>query len=91
MGPTPKCHFVSGLPNGNPEIPKIETPTTLGGHNFVRKPFIKMKSKEKLYPLSKTFQWYVAHHLHARKSKWFLTFINQESNYQFDSRPFFWP
>jgi len=29
MGPTPKCHFDPGLPNWNPKIPKIGTPTTL--------------------------------------------------------------
>ncbi len=56
MGPAPKCHFVSGLPNGNPEIRKVKTPTTLGAHNFMCKPPIEMKSKAKLYPLSKDFQ-----------------------------------
>ncbi len=28
--PTSKWHFVPGLPNGSPEIPKIRTPATLG-------------------------------------------------------------
>jgi len=28
--PTFKCHFVSGLPSGSPEIPTTGTPTTLG-------------------------------------------------------------
>ncbi len=27
--PTPKCHFVLGLPNGSPEIPKIRTLTNV--------------------------------------------------------------
>jgi hypothetical protein len=36
-GQTPKCHFVLGLPNGSPEIPKIETLVILGAHNFVWK------------------------------------------------------
>ncbi len=31
----PKCHFVLGLPNGNPEIPKVETSTILKAHNFM--------------------------------------------------------
>jgi hypothetical protein len=29
MGPSPKWHFVSGLPSGNPKIPKVGTPATL--------------------------------------------------------------
>ncbi len=43
-----KCHFVLRLPSGNPEIPKIGTPKTLEAHNFVCKPSIEVKSKEKL-------------------------------------------
>ncbi len=48
MGPASKCHFVLGLLNGNPEIPKVGTPLTLGAHNFVCKPLIEMRSKENL-------------------------------------------
>jgi hypothetical protein len=47
--PTFKWHFVPRLPNGSPEIPKVETPTTLGPHNFVCKPPIEMRSEAKLY------------------------------------------
>ncbi len=67
-GLTPKCHFVPGLPSGNPKIPKVGTPATLGAHDFVCKPSIEMKSKAQLQPSSKAFQWYVARHLHTRKS-----------------------
>jgi hypothetical protein len=49
MGPTRKCHFVSGLPSWSREIPKIGTLTTLEAHNFVCKPLIKVRSKTKLY------------------------------------------
>ncbi len=35
IGRAPKCHFVMGLPSGSLEIPKVETPTTLGAHKFV--------------------------------------------------------
>jgi len=38
-------HFVSGIPNGSLEIPKVEIPATLGPHNFVCKPSIEMRSK----------------------------------------------
>jgi hypothetical protein len=86
MGPTPKCHFVLGLPSESPKIPTIGVPTTLGPHNFVCKPLIEMRSKVKLYPLSRTFQWYVTHHLHARKSGWFwlLVVTSQISNLTLD-------
>jgi hypothetical protein len=30
-------------------------------------------------------------HLHASKSRWFVTFSGRKSNWQFDSWPFFWP
>ncbi len=88
--PTSKWHFVPGLPNGSPEIPKVGIPTTLGLHNFVRRLPTEMRFKEKLYPSSKAFQRYVACHLHARKSGRFPTFCGRESNCQFDSWPFFW-
>ncbi len=57
-------------------------PVTLGAHNFVCKPSIEIKSKEKLQPLLRAFQRYVARHLHVRKSGQFLTFNGQESNCQ---------
>jgi hypothetical protein len=91
MGPTPKCHFVLGLPSWSPEILEIGTSTTLQAHNFVCRPLIEMRFKEMLYPSSIAFQQYVACQLKTRKSGKFLTFNGQESNWQFDSRPFFWP
>jgi len=48
MGPAFKCHFVPRLQSGNPEIPKVGIPTTLGAHNFVCKPPIEMKFEAKL-------------------------------------------
>jgi hypothetical protein len=89
--PTSKWHFVLGLLNGSLEIPKVGTLATLGPYNFVCRPPIEMRSKTKFYPLPRAFQRYVAHHQHARKSGRFLTFSGRESNYQFDSWPFFWP
>ncbi len=41
-----KTH-VSELPSGSPEIPKVEIFATLGAHNFVCRPLIEMRSKEK--------------------------------------------
>jgi hypothetical protein len=49
------------------------------GH-FLWKPSIEMKFKTKLSPLSRTFQQYVAHHLHACISRWLSTFSGWESN-----------
>ncbi len=63
-GLAPKCHFVSGPPSGSLEIFIVGTPTTLKAHNFVHIPLIEMKSKAKLQPSSRAFQWYVASHLH---------------------------
>jgi hypothetical protein len=74
-----------------PKILKVETPPTLGAHNFVSRLLIEMKSQTKLQPLLRAFQRYVARHLHARKLRRFLTFSGRKSNCQFDSRPFFWP
>jgi hypothetical protein len=76
---------------GSPKILEIETLNTLEAHNFLVKPSIKMSPKKKLYSSSRAFQWYVTHHLHASKSRRFLTFSGRESNRQFESRPFFWP
>ncbi len=69
--------FVPGLPNGSFKIPKVEILATLGVHNFVCKPLIKMRSKAKLQPSSRSFQWYVTRYLHARKSGRFLTFSDR--------------
>ncbi len=91
VGLAPKCHFVQGLPSGSFKIPKVVFLATLGAHNFVCKPPIGMRSKAKLQPLLRTFQWHVARHMNARKLGRFLTFSGQESIVQFDSQPFFWP
>jgi hypothetical protein len=62
-----------------------------GPYNFVCRPPIKIRSKTKLYPSLRAFQWYVTRHLHKRKSGRLVTFNGQQSNCQFDSRPFFCP
>jgi len=41
-------YFVLQFLYGSPEIPKVGTPTTLGPHNFPRKPPIGMRVKENL-------------------------------------------
>jgi hypothetical protein len=76
---------------GNLEIPKIGTLVILEAHNFLWKPLIEVMSKAKLWPLLRAFQRYVACHLHTSKSRRFLTSSGRESNWQFDSWPFFWP
>jgi hypothetical protein len=77
--------------HGIPKFPKIGTPRTLEGHNFLCRPSIEMRSEAKLYPSSRALQRYVACHLQANKSRQFLTFNAWESNWQFDSQPFFRP
>jgi hypothetical protein len=47
-GPHPKWLFVPGLPSGSLEILTIVTLATLRAHNFLCRPLIVMKSKEKL-------------------------------------------
>jgi len=46
MRSTSKWHFVPGLSNGSPEIPKVGIPATLGPHNFVHRPLIEMSCQE---------------------------------------------
>ncbi len=91
IGPTPKWHFVPGLPSQSPKIPTTGILATLEAHNFVCKPLIEMRFKKKLQPLSRAFQRQVTRHLHTRNSGRFLTFSARKSNCQFDSLPFFWP
>ncbi len=91
MVATSKWLFVLGLPNGSPEIPIVGTLAILRAHNFLCISLIVMRFEEKLQPSSRCFQRCVACWLHARKLGRFLTFNDWESNYQFDSQPFFWP
>ncbi len=83
------------LPSGSPKIAPVRTPTTLEPHNFASRPWIVMQYKAKLQLSSRASQQYVARPLQPSKSGQFPTFSSQESNYQsnwqFDSRPFFWP
>jgi len=61
----------------NPKILEIEILAILNAHNFSCKSLIEVRSKAKLYPLSKAFQQYVACHFHVYKSRRFLTFNDQ--------------
>jgi len=76
---------------GSPEIFEFGTLTTLEAHNFLCRPPIEVRSKAKLYPSLRSFQKYIAHHLHISKSRQFPTFSGWELNWQFDSWPSFWP
>ncbi len=59
--------------------------------NFLWRPFIEVKPKAKLWPSSKSFQIYVAHHIRERISGQLLTFSGWGSNWHSDFRPLFWP
>ncbi len=50
----------------SPKIPKIGILGTLEGHNFLWRPSIEVKYREKLYPLLRILQRYVACHFHTR-------------------------
>ncbi len=50
------------------EIPEIETLATLKAHNFLCKHSIEVRCKTKLYFSSRSFQRYVACHLHTHIS-----------------------
>ncbi len=79
------------FPSGSPEIAPIRIPMSLELHNFANRPWIEVRSEAKLYLLSRAFQWYVACCMQTSKSGQFPTFSGRELNWQFDSRPFFWP
>ncbi len=84
-GATSKWLFVPRVPSGSPEILTTGFLATLRAYNFLCRPPIVMRSKEKLQPSSRIFQWNVAHCLHVRKSSLFLTFSGRESNCQCES------
>ncbi len=76
-----------GVPNSRQlGLPRLWSP-----HNFASRPPIEVRSKAKLQLSLRAFQRYVARHLQTNKLGRFLTFSGRESNWQFDSRPFFWP
>ncbi len=89
--PHPNGFSLSGLLRGSPKIAPTGTPTTLEPHNFASRPRIEVWYEAKLQLSSRVFQQYVARCLQLSKSGRFPTFSGQESNWQFDSRPFFWP
>ncbi len=79
------------LPSGSFEIMPNGIPAILEPHNFAIKLWIVMRSKAQLQLLSRAFQRYVACPLQPNKLGRFQTFFGRKSNWQFDSRPFFWP
>ncbi len=89
--PTSEWHFFLGLPKWSPETVPVQIPGTLGIHNFLLKPLIRMRSKANLQLSLRAFQQCVALHLYTLGSGRFPTFSGRESNLQFDSRPFFRP
>ncbi len=83
--------FCPRLPRRSLKTVPVWTPGTSGGHNSHLRPPIGMRSEANLYLSSRAFQWCAALHLHTPGSGRFSTFSGQESNCQFDSRPFFRP
>ena len=78
-------------------VPKLSrncpgwSPGTLGAHNSRLQARIATRSKPKLYPSSRSFQWRIALPIRTLGRGRFPTFSGRESNCQFDSRPFFCP
>jgi len=54
-GANAKCDFVPRLLSGGSEIPKIETLATLAAYNFVCKPPIELRKKNKVVAFIKSF------------------------------------
>ncbi len=75
---------------GSPKIPKIRSIAALGPITFCINLWLKWGLKQSCshHQELSNGMW---HHLHASKSKRFLTFNGRESNWHFDSRLFFWP
>ncbi len=69
----------------------IWTPGTLGVHNFSPQARIGTRFEPKLQLSLRSFQRHVALLLQTSERGRFSTFSGQESNCQFDSRPFFCP
>ncbi len=89
--PTSEWLFVPGLPRRSPKIVPVWTPGNLGAHNSQLRPLIGIRSKANLQLSSRAFQQCVTLHLHTPGFSRFPTFSGQESNWQFDSWPFFRP
>ncbi len=67
QGPHPNDILSRNFQMGISKFPQLGLLRLWGGHNFACRPSIAMRSKEKLQPLSKTFQQYVARHLNIRE------------------------
>jgi len=67
------------------------SPGTLGAHNSQLQSLIATRSKPILYSSSRSFQRRIALSIRRLGRGRFLTFSGRESNWQFDSRPFFCP
>ncbi len=74
---------------GVPKLSWFRLLGLLGAHDSQLRLLIGMRYKAHLQFSSKSFQRCVALHLHTPGSRRFPTFSGRESNYQFDSRPFF--
>ncbi len=79
-----------GVPKLSRNCPEW-SPGTLGAHNSRLQSLIATRSKPKLYPSSRSFQRRIALSIRRSGRGRFLTFNGRESNWQFDSRPFFCP
>jgi len=78
---------------GTPKFPKLSRnyPRTLGACNSRLLGLITTRSKPNLYPSSRSFQQHITISIRRSGRGLFPTFSSRESNWQFDSRPFFCP
>jgi len=81
--------FCPGTPKWESRNSQSWDSRNLGVYKFACRPPIQMRFQVKLQPSLSAFQWYVACHLHVRKSGWLLIFSGRESNCQINFRPFF--
>jgi hypothetical protein len=64
---------------------------TLGAHNSRLQSLITTRSKPNLYPSSRSFRRHITLSIRRSGRGRFPTFSGRESNWQFDSQPFFCP
>ncbi len=80
--------------NGVPKLSRNRpgwSPGILGAHNSRLRDRIATRSEPNLYPSSRSFQRRIALPIRTSGRGRFPTFNGRESNWQFDSRPFFCP
>jgi hypothetical protein len=89
MGLTPKCHFVSKLPNVSPKFLKVRNPTTLGPISLCADLWLRWSLKQSCSPRRKLFNnmWHTTYTQGNQSNFWLWMVENQVDN--LTPRPYF--